>query len=37
MRKELTPNSFKSWRKRVSGRKAKHRKLNELKDDYSFL
>ena len=37
MRKALTPNSFKSWRKRVSGRKAKHRKLNELKDDYSFL
>ena len=37
MRKELTSNSFKSWRKRVSGRKAKHRKLNELKDDYSFL
>ena len=30
-------SSFKSWRKRVSGRKAKHRKLNELKDDYSFL
>ena len=24
MRKELTPNSFKSWRKRVTGRKTKH-------------
>ena len=37
MRKELSPNSFKNWRKRVSGRKAKHRKLNELRNDYSLL
>lgn len=37
MRKELSPNSFKNWRKRVSGRKAKHRKLNELRNDHSFL
>lgn len=27
MRLNLKPNSFKLWRKRVSGRKAKHRKL----------
>ena len=37
MRKELSPNSFKNSRKRVSGRKAKHRKLNELRNDHSFL
>ena len=37
MRKELKPNSFRNWRKRVSGRKAKHRKLNEIRDDYSLL
>ena len=37
MRKELSPNSFKNWRKMVSGRKAKHRKLNELKNDHSLL
>ena len=37
MRKELSPNSFKNWRKRVSGRKAKHRKLNELRNDHSLL
>ena len=38
MRKELKPKSFKIWRKRVSGRKSKHRKLNELKaNDYSIL
>ena len=30
MRRELKPKSFKSWRKRVSGRKSKHRKLNSL-------
>ena len=33
MRKELKNKSFKNWRKRVSGRKSKHRKLNELRDD----
>jgi uncharacterized protein (TIGR03643 family) len=27
MRKELKPSSFKMWRKRVSGRNTKHRKL----------
>lgn len=27
MRKELKPGSFRLWRKRVSGRKTKHRKL----------
>ncbi len=31
MRKELKPSSFKIWRKRVSGRSTKHRKLR--KDD----
>ena len=33
MRKELKHKSFKNWRKRVNGRKSKHRKLNELRDD----
>ena len=38
MRRELKPKSFKSWRKRVSGRKSKHRKLNKIRDnDYSLL
>ncbi|MFO7845113.1 MAG: TIGR03643 family protein [Bacteroidota bacterium] len=27
MRKEMKPSSFKMWRKRVSGRKTKHRSL----------
>ena len=27
MRRELRPRSFKLWRKRVRGRKTKHRKL----------
>jgi uncharacterized protein (TIGR03643 family) len=27
MRKEMKPSSFKMWRKRVSGRSTKHRKL----------
>tara|TARA_A100001037_G_C15013331_1_gene572764 strand:+ start:736 stop:954 length:219 start_codon:yes stop_codon:yes gene_type:complete len=30
MRKNLKPNSFKIWRKRVSGRKLKHEKKNKL-------
>jgi uncharacterized protein (TIGR03643 family) len=31
MRTELKPNSFKLWRKRVTGRKAKHcKKLNNI-------
>ena len=29
MRRELKPSSFRSWRKRVSGRVTKHRKLLE--------
>lgn len=35
MRKELTPSSFKMWRKRMRGRKTKHRALrsNEMKFD----
>ena len=33
MRKQLKSNSFKNWRKRVNGRKSKHRKLNEIKND----
>ena len=31
MRKELKSSSFKLWRKRVSGKKTKHRKLRKLK------
>ena len=27
MRKEMKPSSFRMWRKRVSGRKAKHEEL----------
>lgn len=37
MRKELKPSRFRNWRKRVSGRKAKQRKLNEIRDDNSLL
>ena len=38
IRREMKPKSFKSWRKRVSGRKSKHRKLNKIRDnDYSLL
>ena len=38
MRNELNPKSYISWRKRVKGRKSKHRKLNEIRDnDYSIL
>ena len=33
MRNELKYKSFKNWRKRVNGRKSKHRKLNEIKND----
>jgi uncharacterized protein (TIGR03643 family) len=35
MRKELTPSSFKMWRKRMRGRKTKHRALRsgEMKFD----
>lgn len=38
MRRELKPGSFRRWRKRVSGRVTKHRKLfrtrrNQLKND----
>jgi uncharacterized protein (TIGR03643 family) len=29
MRNEMEPSSFKMWRKRVSGRKTKHRKLRK--------
>jgi len=28
MRKTMKPSSFRMWRKRVSGRKAKHEKIN---------
>ena len=38
MRNELNPKNYISWRKRVKGRKSKHRKLNEIRDnDYSIL
>ncbi len=30
MRTEIQPKSFKRWRKRVQGRKTKHRKLREF-------
>lgn len=30
MRTEIKPKSFKRWRKRVQGRKTKHRKLREF-------
>ena len=30
MRKNLKPNSFKLWRKRVSGRRSKHQKKSEI-------
>jgi uncharacterized protein (TIGR03643 family) len=29
MRQNMKPSSFRMWRKRVSGRKAKHEKLNK--------
>jgi uncharacterized protein (TIGR03643 family) len=31
MRRELRPSSFRMWRKRVSGRVTKHRKLLQLR------
>ena len=37
MRKELKVSSFQNWRERVSGKKGKHRKLNEIRNDNSFL
>ena len=36
MRKNLKPNSFKNWRKRVSGRKSKHEKKSKLLDKINF-
>ena len=30
MRRELKPSSFRLWRKRVSGRKTKHRELRDF-------
>ena len=35
MRKSLKPSSFKLWRKRVSGRKTKHR-INHGKNTHRF-
>ena len=35
MRKNLRLSSFKLWRKRVSGRKTKHR-INHVKNTYRF-
>jgi len=40
MRKNLKPNAFKIWRKRVTGRKSKHEKKNKLLDrlnNYKFF
>lgn len=31
MRSNLKPSSFRLWRKRVTGRKAKHKKMGDLK------
>ena len=33
MRQKLKHKSFVNWRKRVRGRKSKHRKLNEIRYD----
>ncbi len=37
MRKNLKQNSFKNWRKRVSGRKSKHEKKSKLIDKINYL
>ena len=37
MRQNLKPSSFKLWRKRVSGRKAKHKMLIHEKESDSSL
>ena len=37
MRKNLKSNSFKNWRKRVSGRKSKHEKKSELLDKLNYF
>ena len=37
MRKELNNKSYILWRKRVKGRKSKHRKLNEFRDNDNSL
>ena len=37
MRKNLKSKSYRNWRKRVSKRKSKHKKLNEVIDDQSLL
>ena len=37
MRTNLKTKSFKNWRQRVSGRRSKHRKINEFKNDYCLL
>ena len=36
MRKNLKTNSFKNWRKRVSGRKSKHEKKSKLLDKINY-
>ena len=36
MRKNLKPNSFKNWRKRVSGRKSKHEKKSKLLEKINY-
>lgn len=37
MRSHLKPSSFRLWRKRVSGRKTKHRKLLQNQIEYDGL
>ncbi len=36
MRKNLKPNSFKNWRKRVSGKKSKHEKKTKYLEKINF-
>jgi len=36
MREKLKPNSFKNWRKRVSGRKSKHEKKSKILDNNRY-
>jgi uncharacterized protein (TIGR03643 family) len=37
MRAEMKPSSFKMWRERVQGRKTKHEKLRDFREDLNAL
>ena len=37
MRSHMKPSSFRMWRKRVSGRKAKHAKANGIKQGKEWI